>query len=261
MKAKFSVVLGLMLCLVVPPSVPAQGLQGLPPGSPSSTRNHAIVACTIGNPLVVQEPDLATGSFSDGNCDACGGGVQAIADNMVFTSGVTLNEVVVWGGYFPGVTAPPDDIDVIVHSDAAGLPGAAVATFNNLTSSRALTGSTVQGLNEYRFNITLPTPVPLAGGTYWLEVENNTGGSTESYFWETGVVDAAAGITGLAFDLAAVPGVNWGNSSTFDVGMTVCGSLGVPTLNPVGLLLMTLLLLSLVFFQMRRVNHSRQQAL
>ena len=80
--------------------------------------------------------------------------------------GWVIGQVNVTGVYFNGA-GPANSVNVIFYSDAAGLPGAAVAggTYMNAAiTSGAATGS---------FHIVLPTTLSLAPGTYWVSVQAN----------------------------------------------------------------------------------------
>jgi uncharacterized repeat protein (TIGR01451 family) len=76
--------------------------------------------------------------------------------------------------------------------------------------------------------LTLTTPLELDAGTYWVEVFNDTTGSTDSYFWETGTQDATNGIFNDSFALQA-PGVTWltGNPPA-DNAIQIYGSQATP---------------------------------
>jgi len=208
-------------------------------------------ACLTGNPIIVQPPNQVQGIFSDGDCDLCGAGAQAIGDSATFTEDVSIGELVAWGGWSPGAVPPADDIIVIIHADGGGgIPGAALFTFTGLTSTRVDTGS------EYQFNIALPEVVDLAAGTYWFEFENNTVGSPESFYWGTGDLDPTYGTLGFAFAVQ-VPGVNWFPVGTDNLAWVLCEApapnpLEIPTVNVLGLALLALLLVGGSIVVMRR---------
>ena len=73
-----------------------------------------------------QAPNQSNGIFSDATCGACGSGLQVLADNFVVSTGgfgFSLQQVVLWGGFYPGDVAPAvDDFDVYLHPDTAGAP-------------------------------------------------------------------------------------------------------------------------------------------
>jgi hypothetical protein len=105
--------------------------------------------------------DSGSGSVSQ-DFEAANDGFDAqAADDFIVPSGATwtLTQVDVAGVYFNG-PGPADSFNVTFYSDAAGLPGAAVAT---------LTGQTYT--NGASAMITLSTPVVLTQGTYWVSVQ------------------------------------------------------------------------------------------
>ncbi len=159
-----------------------------------------------------QAPNRSNGVFSDEVCDFCGGGAQVLAENFtVITGGLgfDLEQIVMWGGYFPNnVPIAVDDFDVLVHSDAAGIPGAVICTETGMAAtSRVDTGIDLFGVDEYLVTLDLAVACNLADGTYWIEIYNNTGAG-DDWFWETGTVDGVNGIIDSVFALEA-PGVTW----------------------------------------------------
>ena len=134
---------------------------------------------------------------------------DSVADNFILSSGQTIAQIRIWGVYAYGNTAPAiDSFTVIIHSDAAGLPGAALSVQPNVPVTRQVTGGTVGGnFTEYVYTLT-PNPVILTPGTYWVEIYNDTTGDPDSFFWEFGVVDPIHGIPGAAVALTT-PGINW----------------------------------------------------
>lgn len=146
-----------------------------------------------------QAPDQSNGVFSDEDCDICGGGSQVVAENFaVITGGLgfDLEQIVFWGGYYTdNIPLAVDDFDVLVHSDAAGLPGAVICTETGMAAtSRVDTGIDLFGVDEYMVTLDLAVACNLADGTYWIEVYNNTGTGADDWFWETGTLDPVNGV-------------------------------------------------------------------
>jgi hypothetical protein len=125
------------------------------------------------------------------------------------------------GGFFPSNTPLTDDITIIFHQDAGGLPGAAFYTETNVALTRVLTGDVLFGVDvwEYTFNMS-PGPGTLAPGTYWLEIFNDTGLGTDDWFWETGSAGTGtAGGSAFAFE---TPGITW-NFGADNFSLKLCG--------------------------------------
>ncbi len=194
--------------------------------------------------IVSQPPDQINGYFSDPDCNVCPPGLQSIADNFVLTTTRTIGQIRTWGGWSPGTAPPPDNFTVIFHNDAAGLPGTNAAPMESgVPVTRLATGNTVSGLNEYEFTLTLASPVSLSPGTYWVEIFNDTTGSTESYFWETGTLDAINGAANSAADTLNIPGSAWFNTFIDGLAMELITAQAVPapTMNEWGMIVFMVL--------------------
>lgn len=134
------------------------------------------------------------------------------ADDFVVPAGQTWNiqQVVVTGVYFNG-TGPASSFNVFFYTDAATLPGAAIATQPNATFT---TASNV-------FTITLPTTVVLGPGTYWVSVQANLDFTNGQWGWTNRTVGANSGAAwqnpggGFATACAA-----WGRRPTCVTGST-----------------------------------------
>lgn len=61
-------------------------------------------------------------------------------------------------------------------------------------------------MDEYRFLLRLPSPPPLAAGTYWIEIADDSSGQTGELVWGYGTVDPVAGRDGAAL---SVSGAVW----------------------------------------------------
>ncbi|MFT5051290.1 MAG: hypothetical protein ACI8QZ_002701 [Chlamydiales bacterium] len=148
----------------------------------------------------------------------------AVAENCILTEATELCELVVWGLYAQGQTAPAGDLfTLIIHEDAAGLPGAVLYSETAIATTRIATGLLIGNLfEEYRYSLVPASRVILYPGTYWFEVTNNTStDADDDWYWETAGVDAAHGIPG-AVGSVSVPGTAWGFADV-DLAMQVCG--------------------------------------
>ncbi len=191
----------------------------------SSEGSVGAITCPAGSMLLIQQPpNQSNGFFSDSDCATCGSGQQSIAENFVVAEATDVDQLTLWGGYSPNdqIPDPADAFTVIFHQDAGGLPGAVIDTQNVSPTSATLTGMTVAGVDmEVQYVVDL-APVALAAGTYWVEIFTNSVGNTDSFFWETGNLDAANGVAGHAFALET-PGVTWVSNEGADVALGLCG--------------------------------------
>ncbi|RLE20556.1 MAG: hypothetical protein DRJ65_17970 [Acidobacteria bacterium] len=183
----------------------------------------------LGDSTLNQAPNQVSGVFSDEDCDICGQ-PQVLAENFtVITAGMgfDLEQIVIWGGYFDdNIPLAVDDFDVLVHSDAAGIPGAVVCTETSIVpTSRTDTGVDLFGVDEYIVTLDLAVACSLADGTYWIEIYNNTaaGSSTNDWFWELGNVDGVNGTSGGAYAFEA-PGATWNLDGAQDFAVQLNGT-------------------------------------
>ena len=201
--------------------------------------------CTQGGELVfTQPPNQVNGLFSDADCDGCASGMQSIADDFMLAGSTNIGELQLYGGYFPtNVPSDPDDITVIFHEDLGGLPGAAISTQASVSATKIDTGVDLFGVDEYFFVLTLANPVRLSAGHFWVEIFNNTAGTTESFFWETGDLSPISGVFDGAFSVDT-PGGAWGALGGVDMAFNMCTAVNkpIPTLGNPGLLALIALL-------------------
>ena len=159
--------------------------------------------------LLDQPPNQSNGIFSDAGCDGCTTGAQVIAENFTVAAPTFVGQIVMWGGYYSNdIPVDPDHFTVIFHEDSGGAPGTVIYTEADVAYTRAQTGITLFGVHEWMHTLELASPVSLAPGNYWVEIYNDTGSSTDDYFWEVGDLDAANGLTGSAWATTA-PGSGW----------------------------------------------------
>jgi hypothetical protein len=193
------------------------------PQEPNLNPTNAGVACGAGcNSYLLQSPNQSNGIFAEASCNLCGG-PQVLADQFTVSSNQDVCTLNVWGGYFPSNTTPADSFTLIVHSDAAGLPGGVVYSESNVPSSRATTGIVLFGVDEWEYTLTPSATISLlSGNTYWIELYNDTVASADDWFWEVGNV-ASPGLAGSGFAFEA-PGVNWNFDSANSFALQVCSS-------------------------------------
>lgn len=172
-----------------------------------------------------QAPNASNGIFSDATCDFCGQ-PQVLADNVVVSTGgvgINVNQIVIWGGYYPGNTPTSAPFTIIFHYDSGGLPGAVLGQTSVLPTSDVLTGVVLFGVSEHQVTLDF-APVTLPDGTYFLEIYTDTGAGTDDWFWETGNLDGTHGIAGQAYAFTA-PGSGWAYDASQDMSITLNGEL------------------------------------
>ena len=205
----------------------AGGRQAKGPDGPANpTGERSVFPKVNGTVLLDQQPNQTNGVFSDASCDLCGG-AQVLAENFLLEDTATLEQVAFWTGYYPG-DAPidPDAIRVLIHQDAAGLPGAVVYDESNVAYTRAQTGVILFGVHEYVHTLTLGTPAVLPAGTYWIEIYNDTGFGTDDMFWEVGNADTIGrGLLDTAFAFEA-PGSAWYYPNGTEMAFQLIGTIG-----------------------------------
>ncbi|WP_154224780.1 beta strand repeat-containing protein, partial [Marinicella rhabdoformis] len=188
--------------------------------SSNQTRSNNNQFCE-GNLLLDQPPNQSNGLFIDTDCDFClpGTGVQIVSDNFVLPSDTSLGQFVIFVGYFPDNNAIVDTWTLTIHNDNGGIPGTVVYTESNVSATKTDTGVDLFGVDEFRVVLTTSNAVPLTAGTYWLEIHNDSIGSTDSVFWEVG----DTGTNSIAGNVFATeyPAVTW-NAETNDMALQIC---------------------------------------
>ena len=175
--------------------------------------------------LLDQVPNQVNGIFVDAGCDICAG-AQTLADNFALEATTTLEQIVMWSGYFSTDTPiDPDHIRVLIHQDAAGLPGTVVFDESDVAYTRVQTGVILFGVHEWMHTLTLSPFATLPPGNYWLEIFNDTGFGTDDFFWETGNVDTMGrGLFDAAWAVEA-PGVNWIFPNGYEQALQIIGTI------------------------------------
>lgn len=184
-----------------------------------------------------QRPEESTGIYADADCKLCdSAGSQSAAVGFRFSKRTVLSAVHVWGAFYPSDARPDvDAFSVILHDIENDLPGNTIASFDGLPAERAETGVTLTlEVPELKFEIDLPQPVTLEPGSYYIEVFNDTTGSSDTFIWEYGVSVATTSIAGTPFADEA-PGQTWVLSSDINLSLELlsgtlsdCDGNGVP---------------------------------
>lgn len=139
------------------------------------------------------------------------------ADNFVLGSQTDLSTITWWGNWETNITNA-DTFNVYIHiNDPGGLfgvvPGAVIATYLGVRPTLTATGNTFPAaagtLNEIRLEVTLPTPLTLNAGTYWIEMYcTGSAGSGDFFVWEMAPEDPIGGAPCMAWSIDT-PGVTW----------------------------------------------------
>lgn len=174
-----------------------------------------------------------SGYFTDADLGPSGF-VVVRAQHFTLFAPTTIDSIRFWGGYYPNNTPPTDDLTVIFHADGGGFPGAAVSTQLSVPVTRALSGFSIGGVDEWEFVTELPIPVSLAAGDYWIEIFNDTTGDDDTFFWSGSSYNI--GLVRTAWS-AQAPGAAWNTSEqTFNLAIeliagvvgTDCNANGIP---------------------------------
>lgn len=216
-------VLGVAVLLALPQVGAAEQHRVLPVDQPAVDREISRGPDT----MMLQDPNQANGVFSDIGCAICGTGIQIVADNFVVSSGgvgFDLDELFIWGGYYPGDVPVAAPFDIYVYTDAAGAPGAEVCSALAVTpTSDVLTGMVLFGVSEHHIQFNF-APCNLADGTYWVSLFTDTGASADDFFWEAGNLDPANGVLGSAWSPTNPP-APWNLDGATDMAVHITGTL------------------------------------
>lgn len=133
----------------------------------ATSTNTATPSCTPGGTVVLYDQTDSAGTISTSSQDfetENDAFDNRAADDFVVPAGQTwtVQRVLTNGEIFSG-GGPVDSFNVTFYTDAATLPGAAVA-------GGTLTGATYTN-SAGVFTITLPSSVVLSSGTYWVSVQ------------------------------------------------------------------------------------------
>jgi hypothetical protein len=177
--------------------------------------------------MLSQAPNAVNGLFSDLGCDMCAQGLQIIGENFIVSTGgagYDLDEITIWGGYFPTDVPVAAPFDIYIAADAAGVPGTMACYATGITpTSDTLTGVTLFGVSEHLIVLTI-SGCTLADGTYWLYLFTDTGTGTDDLFWETGTLDGTNGIAGSVWATTNPPSA-WNFDGATDLATQITGTI------------------------------------
>jgi hypothetical protein len=170
----------------------------------------------------LNQPQNGTnGIFSDLDCGACSTGIQLLADQFMICDGVEiqLDQIRFWGGYWPdNNVTDPDLFTVIFRDNNAGVPGGALLTLGPVAATtKTATGVVLFGVDEYVYTIDFDD-LFIPAGIYFIEIYNDTTGSTDQWFWEVGDLDSCAGVAGSAYSFT-VPEEPWNYDAATDMSL------------------------------------------
>ncbi|MCB9853013.1 MAG: M4 family metallopeptidase [Phycisphaerales bacterium] len=136
-----------------------------------------------GAELLLDQPInlLALSNFSDLDPHPTLGPHKVVEDITLLRS-TRISKVRVRGGYDDDVETP-DDFTIEVFEDDNGLPGALIAAYPSVASTRLATGDIFNTNIEYAYELTLPAPLALPPGDYMIGVYNNTTSSVGTWRW------------------------------------------------------------------------------
>lgn len=187
---------------------------------------------------------------------------SARAEDFLVTASVDIDTIVFWGIYLqPTAPSDPETFRILIHTDAAGLPGA-VLVEPTVTISQSLLLQTNISMHEF---VATFAPIHLTPGVYWAEIFETDTTTDLCFNWQSGFQDVAASALGNAVDLDDAPGVEWSLQDLPDqsnLTIRITGELApdrpdiseVPTLGQVGLAVLALLLALIALPLLRRAT-------
>jgi hypothetical protein len=139
------------------------------------------------------------------------------ADNFTLSSQTELSTITWWGNWEANLTTA-DTFNIYVHTNDPGglfgvVPGSVIASYLGMSPSLSPTGNSFPAaagtLDEVRLQVTLPTPLTLNAGTYWIELYcTGSAGSGDFFVWEMAPEDPVGGAPCMAWSIDT-PGVTW----------------------------------------------------
>jgi hypothetical protein len=166
-------------------------------------------------------------TFGDPNRSA------ARAEDFIVTDAVDIDTIVFWGVYVDEeAPSDPETFRILIHANAAGLPGAVITEPTPTIAQSLLLQSNI---SMYEFVATF-APIHLEPGTYWAEIFETDTSTTLCFNWQAGFLDADSGSDGNAVDLDSAPGTSWvlqsglGDQSQLTIRIT--GELSTETVTP-----------------------------
>ncbi len=240
--------------------------QPYPEGDFNSNSNRGEIEQQCEGELLLNQQPTDSGVFSDVACDWCASSAsQIVADNFTIALPQTLNELVIWGGYYPDSEISSDNWTISIRNIRIdnGMPSTDVVAEPEIIATRTKTGKmfTAPGappLDEYQWNLELLRPVTLSPGNYWVIVYGDSGSNTNDLLWEFGSVSPINGLSSTVFSLEFPP-VNY-----FPIGigrqmaLQICGlplvPIAVPAFNRIGFLALITLMIVFSSYCFLRLN-------
>jgi hypothetical protein len=172
-------------------------------------------ASAQGQVVFEQLPNHFNFTYSDADCDVCGGpplgtGQQTIAEDFVITAATTfqLNEITVWGVNDNGSPNDQSFFTVYIYSTLSGLPGQILYSEVNVPTVAVPTGVTLFGESEVEYTLSPTLPPQLPSGSYWIEIYNDTAVNPATWGWISAAPDPFNGFDGFTFS-DTTPGSQW----------------------------------------------------
>lgn len=145
------------------------------------------IQISTNTPLGVCEGGALTQPLQPGAIGLASTGFYRVADDVTAYATGAIDGLCWWGSYNPFPDGP-DDFRVTYWSDANGIPGTPIASFDQHTGlgvfrvSTAHTTFTGAPIYEYAAQ---HGPVPVVNGQrVWIEIRNRVGGVNDLWFWE-----------------------------------------------------------------------------
>lgn len=179
----------------------------------------ASLASGQGAVVFEQLPNQQNFTFSDADCDVCGGpplgnNQQTVAEDFVISAATTfqLNEITIWGVHDNGLPSDPNFFTVYIYNSMSGLPGQQLFAEVNMPCVAVPTGTTLFGEAEVEFTLSPSLPPQLPSGTYWIEIFNDTVQNPATWAWISAAPDPFNGVDGFSFS-DTTPGGQWYSDS------------------------------------------------
>ncbi len=167
--------------------------------------------------VVVQHPPTHSECLWADQATPTTEGARSVANRVQLMFEKTIEKIKIWGIYdLSNAPLAADSFIVAFRNETSGLP----VFSTQLTSSvRQLSGFQMFGsFDEYEFTLTVPFPVTLSPGTYWIEIYNNsssTAGATV-FCWTRSLNTQSINSRAIALE---TPGVNWDFYATHDMAL------------------------------------------
>jgi hypothetical protein len=159
-------------------------------------------ACSVSKSTAYDNPADGAGNTSVDSA-------QEVAQSFKVPSATTLNKVSL---YLANIGSTTDAVTVEIRADAAGSPGAVMATRTRTLASTALAFAD--------FDFSADNIALVAGTTYYI-VATNTSASFDGYTWQSDGISATYPDGSFFFDHGS--GTSWVNNTSYDQLFQVFG--------------------------------------